>query len=289
MSGGRGGRKSGGVGNNSNLTPPSNVSKNDIDDLKTYMSKLITESAKKQDEKMKENLSNLIGPMKVEVEKHTEQITDLEKRVQSLEDDLYAANNRIANLTDELNGVQQHQRNGSIRIHGLQVPRGYGGQNFLQYVYENSIKQILAFAEIQGAILTVPESYEKVLEYGHILPQRRQSEDPPSIIVRFISRTYLVAVLKYRFPGLNPTKAKQRGWDIPEDFNVSKEKESLTSQILIYGDLTRRNARLLKELKDSEGVHSAWRTANGKIAYSSAKDKKKVHIVQSLFQKFDLS
>ena len=92
-------------------------------------------------------------------------------RTQALETQNTQKDNKIKQLTDKINDTQHHQRNFSIRIKGLHVPKEYKDREFLKYVYTKAIQPTLEFPKLKGELSQVPE-YNKVIEQGHILPLR---------------------------------------------------------------------------------------------------------------------
>ena len=270
------------------------VTKSDLNNMKEELKQFMKESNKEIMTEIRQ-LQTSLGDMDLTVQANKENISLLEERVLSLEEQNSMKDDRIKEMMDEVNDIQQHQRNFSVRIKGLDVPKGHKGDQFLQYIYSHAIKPALEFAKLKGELMNVPE-YDKVLEYGHILPSRpnpsgsRQAPaGPPIIIVRFLSRTYLAKVLRFSYPALNPADAAKHKWDIPAEYNLPDYLANLLANIQINGDLTKRNAELLgslrREAKKKDRIHKAWRTANGKIMYSRDPDNKNTTVVRSLFQK----
>lgn len=229
-----------------------------------------------------------------------EKVDVLDKKIEQLESENKNKDKIINNLMDDINNVEQHQRNFSIRIRGLNVPKeASDDEKFLDHVYNKTIKPILDYAKTKGELNHVPETYNTVLEYGHVLPHKKtpngskeKTKEPPVIIVRFASRIYLKKVLHFSFPALNPKKAAQLGWNIPEGYAPPGNTDDVNlANVQINGDLTDKNAKLLSTLRTKAktkegGIHKAWRTANGKIKYSLDKENKNTKVVYSLSQKF---
>ena len=88
--------------------------------------------------------------------------------------------------------MQQHQRNFSIRIKGLHVPKEYQNEAFLKYVYTQLIQPTLEFVKLKRELSLVPE-YVKYIEHGNFFSScsspagsRRSQTGPPVIILRFL-------------------------------------------------------------------------------------------------------
>jgi hypothetical protein len=230
------------------------------------------------------------------VQENKDEIKSLMDRTKALETQNTQKDAKIKELTDEVNDTQQHQRNFSIRIKGLHVPKEYKDEEFLKYVYTQAIQPTLEFAKLKGELSKVPE-YDKVIEHGHILPSRssptgsrRSQTGPPLIILRFLSRPIRAKVIKFSYPALNPLDAAKHKWFIPKEYRLSNEKNNQRGNIQINGDLTRRNSELLAalrvEAKKKDKVHKVWTTLNGKIMYASDPESKNTKIMNSLFQKY---
>ena len=242
------------------------------------------------------SIQKSIEDLDATAKENKDEIKSLMDRTQALETQNTEKDNKIKELTDEINDTQQHQRNFSIRIKGLHVPKEYKDEEFLKYVYTQAIQPTLEFAKLKGEISQVPE-YDKVIEHGHVLPSRsspagsrRSQTGPPLIILRFLSRPIRAKVIKFSYPALNPLDAAKHKWFIPKDYRLSNEKINQRGTIQINGDLTRRNSELLAalrvEAKKKEKVHKVWTTLNGKIMYASDPESKNTKIMNSLFQKY---
>ena len=225
------------------------------------------------------SMQKSIEDLDATVKENKDEIKSLMDRTQALETQNTKKDNKIKELTDEINDTQQHQRNFSIRIKGLHVPKEYKDEEFLKYVYTQAIQPTLEFAKLKGEISQVPE-FDKVIEHGHILParpspagSRRSQTGPPLIILRFLSRPIRAKVIKYSYPALNPVDAAKHKWFIPKEYRLSNEKNNQKGNIQINGDLTRRNSELLAalrvEAKKKDKVHEVWTTLNRKIMYAS--------------------
>jgi len=242
------------------------------------------------------SIQKSIEDLDATVKENKDEIKSLMDRTRALETQNTQKDNKIKELTDKINNMQQHQRNFSICIKGLHVTKEYKDEEFLKYVYTQAIQPSLEFAKLKGEISQVPE-YDKVIEHGHVLPSRsppagsrRSQTGPPLIILRFLSRPIRAKVIKFSYPALNPLDAAKHKWFIPKDYRLSNEKINQRGTIQINGDLTRRNSELLAalrvEAKKKEKVHKVWTTLNGKIMYASDPESKNTKIMNSLFQKY---
>ena len=283
------------------------ISKADLSKLKDQIVTSLKEELKMTiKEEIKDAMRDILGEIRsmqksiedldATVKENKDEIKSLMDRTQALETQNTQKDNKIKELTDEINDTQQHQRNFSIRIKGLHVPKEYKDEEFLKYVYTQAIQPTLEFAKLKGEISQVPE-FDKVIEHGHILParpspagSRRSQTGPPLIILRFLSRPIRAKVIKYSYPALNPVDAAKHKWFIPKEYRLSNEKNNQKGNIQINGDLTRRNSELLAalrvEAKKKDKVHKVWTTLNGKIMYASDPESKNTKIMNSLFQKY---
>jgi hypothetical protein len=268
------------------------VTKKDLEKMETNMKNFFREiNTTSKNEIMSEirNLQDSLADMDITVKENKDNLTLLEARVLALETQEIGKKEEIEKLTNEINDAEQHQRNFSVRIQGLAVPKDLKGESFLNHIYEKAIKPALDFAKIKGELDTVPER-DKVIEYGHVLPSKKPRSGPPIIIVRFMSRVYLMKVLHFSYPALNPFDASDHGWVIPPEYNLLDPGQGVQqlSKIQINGDLTYQNAKLLKTLRDKakmkDGITKAWRSYNGKIKYTLNNHAKDTKVVNSLFQ-----
>ena len=241
------------------------------------------------------SIQKSIEDLDATVKENKDEIKSLMKRTKALETQNTQKENKIKELTDEINDTQQHQRNFSIRIKGLHVPKEYKDEEFLKYVYTQAIQPSLEFAKLKGEISQVPE-YDKVIEHGHVLPSRSSpagsrprfsQTGQPLIILRFLSRPIRTKVIKFSYLALNPLDAAKHKWFIPKDYRLSNEKINKRGSIQI-NDI--RNSELMAalrvEAKKKEVVHKVWTTLNGKIMYASDPERKNTKIMNSLFQKY---
>ena len=242
------------------------------------------------------SIQKYIEDLDTTVKENKDEIKSLMERTKALKTQNTQKDNKIKELADEINDMQQHQRNFSIRIKRLNVPKEYKDEEFLKYVYTQAIQPFLEFAKLKGEIIQVPE-YDKVIEHGHVLPSRstpagsrRSQTGPPLIILRFLSRPIWAKVIKFSYPALNTVDAAKHKWFIPKEYRLSNEKINQGGTIQINSDLTRRNSELLAalkvEAKKKEKVHKVWTTLNGKIMYASDPESKNTKIMNSLFQKY---
>ena len=195
-----------------------------------------------------QSIQKSIEDLDASVKENKDEIKSLMDRTQALETQNTQKDNKIKELTDEINDTQQHQRNISIRVKGLHIPKEYKDEEFLKYVYTQAIRPTLEFAKLKGEISQVPE-YDKVIEHGHVLPSRsslagsrRSQTGPPLIILPFLSRPIRAKVIKFSYPALNPMDAAKHKWFIPKDYRLSHEKINQRGNIQINSDLTRRNS-----------------------------------------------
>ena len=105
-----------------------------------------------------------LADMDTTVKENKNNLTLLEARVLTLDTQEIGKKEEIEKLTNEINNAEQHQRNFSVGIQGLVVPRDLNGESFLNHIYEKAIKLALDIAKIKGELDTAPER-DKVIEY----------------------------------------------------------------------------------------------------------------------------
>lgn len=219
-------------------------------------------------------------------EKQAKSIENLENEIAEMREHFIWQERRLENEIDFSNDTQQHQRGFAIRIFGLSVPSELQGDKFLKYLYDNLFKVILTYAKDQGDIQEIPE-WQSVLEWGHVLPTSRGSPNPPPIIVRFVTRRFLSLVLKYKFPALCPSKARSLKLRVPESYRLPPDQETFFSRIFVNGDMTNRNVKKLRDLRETRGIQRAWLSSTGKIKYLTDRPRAKPQTLYSLFEKPD--
>ena len=90
-------------------------------------------------EQNKRNINNenqkSIEDLDSTVKENKDEIKSLMDRTKALETQNIQKDDKIKELTDEINNTQQHQRNFSICIKGLHVPKKKKDEEFLKYVF----------------------------------------------------------------------------------------------------------------------------------------------------------
>ena len=185
-------------------------------------------------------------------------------------DDLTADHKELKKEVDkqkvELNETQQDLRNSSLRISGLKVGPEHRKSviRLLQLVHEKVFAPILQGAVDAGEIMCVPEP-DVLLEYGHLLPQRKKSASSSEpILVRFHSRVYRSLIFRYKRQHLKELNSK------------SDEKVFLTEH------LTQANYAKLRALQEDPETEKVW-TLNGKIKFTTKTAPETVVTVKNPF------
>ena len=221
-----------------------------------------------------------------------EQVTKLEGKVKTLEEDKELMQRDLDELRDEvsyvksgLNDREQYSRSWSLRISGLQVPREETerlgrDRGVMKYVYDRLLKPILSAAKAKGDIETVPGAYHLLLENGHHVFTRQgrqggvrggegvataegdgRAHQIPQIIVRFCSRHMRNVVLRN----------KKASTPAPSTSEVAQG----VKRYGIFEDLTGINHRLLKEALGHDKVLKAW-TMDGRLRFVTKADQENV-------------
>jgi len=151
-------------------------------------------------------------------------------------------------LKNQLNTLEQYQRNYSVRINNIQLPDAISNDPFKvrDYVFDHAIVPVLRGAVADGALLTLPTA-EQTLEVAHQLPGR--DDRPKPIIARFLNRNFraLVMQLKKKYATRDPTNNRRQAYTI-------------------FEDLTRDSFALFKKLLNDERTESVW-SIRGQIRY----------------------
>ena len=162
-------------------------------------------------------------------------ITDIKTRLSSIETSVNENSSKIQANSDKIKQLQQleqHHRNWSIRIFNLELPSDVVKDPIRTstYIHEHLISPILQSAVTNGSLQSIPPALDTV-DFAHTLRSTRV-DAPPPIILRFRSRLIRLLVMKNKKTALA---------NHPE-----------LSKILIVEDLTKENYNKLQELRKKE-------------------------------------
>lgn len=151
---------------------------------------------------------------------------DLGRRVSNNDRYIYQNECDIADVNIKLNDLEQYTRRNSIRIHGMREQgRGRYRENTLRLVSNFFYNEL---------------ELEPDVEIAHRVGVKSTDPDKPrTIIVKFVRRSDKLAVMLRR-------------------------KSLKGSGLSISDDLTLRNVRLIKEVRDNERIESVW-SWDGKV------------------------
>lgn len=212
---------------------------------------------------MKSDLSNEFQQFRADILKTiSTQADDISKI--SIEQD--KMKEEIVNIKLEQNDKEQRMRNYSIRVFNLPVPNSDRMQTteFLSYVYNNVIDPILQEALKNKDIPAIPPVLQ-LIEYGHPLriPKNAPKDSPPTIILRFFSRTYRSLIFKYKKKVLDSINSSRRS-QTPAPY----------PKIFINEDLSPLNFSTFRTISQDERVERCF-TINGVVKFVLNSDPEK--------------
>jgi len=194
------------------------------------------------------SLKDLVISMRTSLEGKIDKLT---QTIEKIDQDHSKTLKQLDQFAESLNLREQHSRNQSLRINGLQIDDITSKDALLtsHHVYKSLLHPILMLSVKDNLITEVP-SLHNLIEYCHCLPSNQKNDgnkSPPQIIVRLHSRLFRHMILKNKRSFL-------------------REKGETT--IFISEDLTRINFKRLMDLKKDPSTLSAW-SASGKLFYKT--------------------
>ena len=183
----------------------------------------------------------------------------------------------IADLRNSLNEREQYARSWSMRILNIPVEKDQEAdtRHVMQMVYECLILPILEGARAKGDISSVPDC-EALLETAHILPGK--GDGPKPVIARFYSRYWRNLVFRNR-KEFSPRETSNAN-AAPSTSTRSNHVRTPRMRFPFFEDLTKATFTKLSDIKQQEGVISAW-TVNGSIRFK-LKDNNTIFRVSKL-------
>ena len=188
---------------------------------------------------------------------------------------------QLAEIRNSLNEREQYARNWSMRVLNVTVQkdRETDTRHVMQAVYDLVILPILEGAKSKGDILHVPDC-ETLLETAHILPG--SADGPKPVIARFYSRYWRNLVFRNR-KEFSPRESNTA--TAAPSSNTRSVPQKARMRYPFFEDLTRATFSKLKNIKQQEGVASAW-TVNGSIRFK-LKDNNFIYRVSKLDESFE--
>lgn len=182
-----------------------------------------------------ENLTATVSMLKSNISQLKEEVDALK-----LENSVFKKSFLQVKLKDDER--EQRGRNKSIRIYNVNTPNKLEEDTlkFAEHVYSEVIRPVLEKAHQDNVIKSVP-TYDQVVEYTHPLHKHVTSgsgstttqeaganadgpTDPP-IILRFVSRNYKVAFLKYKSSVFENLNARHNtNWFAQCDYTQARKK-----------------------------------------------------------------
>ena len=212
----------------------------------------ITESV----DNLRNQLSGRIDSLVVTVKELSASIDSIKAEQRSIKTNQLKIEEDLVKLSSAINAREQHSRNSSIRIQGLQVSDETSKDPVAtsEIIYSKLIYPILKLAQEDKIIKEVP-SMLQTIEFSHTLPSRNpvspSDKKTYPIICRFHSRLIRSLIFKYK-----------------RDFLQGKTE---MKNVFISEDLTAVNFKKMMELKKDESILSAW-SRGGKIFFKTKED-----------------
>jgi hypothetical protein len=178
-------------------------------------------------------------------------------------------NNKIINLQDRLNNLEQHGRSFSIRVNNFHLDAAIERDPpaIIKKVYDDVFMPILKGAAEKKAISHIPSCYD-MIEMAHPLPAKGGAPKP--IIVQFFNRN--IKSLLFRHRKEYATKVEPAG---PRP----------RYQFPFMDDLTKDNYVKMKQLQGDPRIHSCW-ASGGTLRYRLV-DSDVIKRVQSVYLSVD--
>jgi hypothetical protein len=241
------------------------------------------------------SLTSVTEALKEQLSASSATITDLSRRLTSIETllhstqkenkdlkaDLTSSYQEVKALKTKLNNMEQHHRSWSIRVVGLQIPTADETDNeaVKRHLYSKLLKPILTGAVQKGFLSTLP-SADEVLERAHILPSKK--EGPKPVIARFFCREIraLIFKLKKEFAPKeeNPAITTRRQ-------GSSEQRQRPRYQFQIFDDLTRANFAKMRAISDDSRVDQCW-AVNGQLRFRLV-DSQEIRKVSSIYDSIE--
>lgn len=230
----------------------------------------------------KKQLEELTACLTARLDSLDKNVSDLKGQVNNLESLLAAANERnrelvtalehkdqqIDTLTLRLNGLEQHNRSWSIRVHGLSLTSEEETDNnrVKAKLYDKVLLPILEGAADAGDLPYLP-AVDELIEHAHVLPNNGKSSIKP-IIARFFRREHRGVIFKHK---------KNHA---PRDTETARPGFPGKYKYSIFEDLTRLTFQKMRAIANHPAVAASW-SAGGQIRFK-LKDRETVYKVKSI-------
>ncbi len=200
--------------------------------------------------------------------KQQEKIDSLEKEVKTLKSEVHS-------LKDTVNARKQDARSLNIRISGLNFTQEEktNPSSLNKLVYDRVLLPIINLAKTNKLLDRTPTLANTITSAYRVRASSALTgtANPPPVVVQIATDQLRLAILQ----------SKQRGTPPPLPNEVDIGIRSITVQ----EDLTPPTYKMLRDIKRSEEVHSAW-TIAGRIRFRLT-GSDRVHFVRSVFDKVD--
>lgn len=154
------------------------------------------------------DLHDLLEEVKDSVNAIKQQLSTLESNFSTVSKKVEAQEGKVSKLEDKLNEREQHSRNSSVRIFGLQLSQEVSKDavKTSEVVYSKVLKPILELVVKEVTIFSVPGMLD-VIEYSYCLP-KTQNQDHAPIICRFHSCILRMLTFKHKREFLSKQSSK---------------------------------------------------------------------------------
>ena len=162
--------------------------------------------------------------------------------IAALRSELVQRDKKIADLTNQLNHLDQMSRSNTIRIVGLPVQSNTATNEVIDTTYNLLLKPILQGALNAGDIPDLPTSFH-LIDTAFTIPSKNTSS--ATVIMKLANSRLRTAIFKHK-----------------KEFAPRGPVPHLNNKILptyaIYEDLTKTNSAYLRNLIQDDRVSTAW-------------------------------
>ncbi len=170
--------------------------------------------------------------------------------IAALRSELIQRDKKIAEITNQLNHLDQQSRCNTIRIVGLPVQANTPQADVIDKAYNLLLKPILQGAVNAGDIPELPTPF-MLVDTAFTIPSKNPSSS--TVIIKLSHSRLRAAIFKYK------KEHAPRG-------PVPHLNNKILPTLAIYEDLTKTNSAYLRNLSSDDRVSAAW-TYGGQIRF----------------------
>jgi len=176
----------------------------------------------------------------------------------------------IANLSNQVNRLDQNARSNSIRILGLPITPQTSPSDVGQLVFDQIVKPCLDSAKNAGELPSMIVPFPgHLIDNAFAIPSKNNTSMP--VIVKFANQTTRNMVFRHKKSALPQVK--------------DPANNRMRSKFAIFEDLSPANFNLLQQFSKDSRVRSAW-TYNGQVRFKTS-DSETMYRVKSLSDTFE--